>query len=151
MVVEHVRTSLLCRWPGGASNAPDAHGRSSAIGCGPVRTRRRHLDAARRDARREVPLPDRSSIQLAHQLLADISTPSRLVSKRELARLVRRAVAQLPDAEREIVLMRVFEGLSNVETAHVLGIDPATGSRRYARALLRLHDKLRRAGVEEGP
>ena len=116
------------------------------------RARRQHFATARRDARHEVPLPDRSSIQLVDQLLADTTTPSRCVGRREMARLVRQAVAQLPDAEREIVLMRVFEGLSNLETAHVLGIDPATGSRRYARALLRLHDKLRQAGVEEeGP
>jgi RNA polymerase sigma-70 factor (ECF subfamily) len=67
--------------------------------------------------------------------------------RRELAERVRQGVAQLSDLDREIVLLRNFEGLSNQEAATVLDIEPATASQRYGRALLRL----RRLLAGEGP
>jgi DNA-directed RNA polymerase specialized sigma24 family protein len=38
--------------------------------------------------------------------------------------------------------LRAFEGLENDETAHVLGLEPGTASKRYGRALLRLRQAL---------
>src|ERR671923_1650966 len=63
---------------------------------------RRHLGAARRGVAREVPLPDRSSLLLAGQFLAAGPSPSEQLDRHELARLVRQAVAELPDLEREM-------------------------------------------------
>src|SRR6516162_882228 len=74
--------------------------------------RRRHVKAARRAVDREVALPVRSSLLLAQQLIAPGSTPSQKLDHQELARRVRRAVAQLQDADQEVLLMRTFEGLS---------------------------------------
>jgi RNA polymerase sigma-70 factor (ECF subfamily) len=111
--------------------------------------RRYHLGAARRSVERELPLPERSSLLLAKQLFATGSTPSQQVVKREFTRRVREAVRQLPDGDREVLALRNLEGLSNQETAQVLEIDPATASRRYGRAVLRLRDILVQSGLME--
>ncbi len=110
---------------------------------------RRHLNAAGRDVKREVPLPDRSSLGLAHTLLAPDSTPSRQLAASELARRVRQAVARLPEADREILLMRTFEGASYQEIACVLDIRADTAKKRHGRALLRLHKILLEGGLTE--
>jgi RNA polymerase sigma-70 factor, ECF subfamily len=111
--------------------------------------RRQHLQAARRAVGREVPLPERSSLLLAQQLLAPGSTPSQRLDRRELAQRVRQALAQLPEPDQEILIMRAFEGLSNQEVASVLEIDPGTASKRHGRALLRLHQILSQGGLTE--
>jgi RNA polymerase sigma-70 factor (ECF subfamily) len=98
---------------------------------------------------RDVPLPDRSSLQLARQLLASGSTPSQQLIKREFVRRVRDAVSQLPDGDREVLVLRNLEGLSNREAAQVLAMDPATASRRYGRAVLRLRAILLQSGLTE--
>jgi RNA polymerase sigma-70 factor (ECF subfamily) len=116
-----------------------------------LKARRHHLGTARRALGREVPLPERSSLVLARQLLAGGSTPSQHLDHRDLARRLRQAVAQLPEADREVVMMRHFEGLSNREVACLLGLDPATASKRHGRALLRLHRILFEGGMTESP
>jgi RNA polymerase sigma-70 factor, ECF subfamily len=110
--------------------------------------RRRHVEAGRRAVGREVPLPDRSSLLLAGGLLAG-SSPSRQAGRRELARRVRQALALLPEADREVLLLRAFEGLSNQEVACVLDLDPDAASKRHGRALLRLHQLLADGGLRE--
>jgi RNA polymerase sigma-70 factor (ECF subfamily) len=60
---------------------------------------------------------------------------------------VRQAVAELSEADREMILMRNFEQLANQQAAAVLGIDPATASQRYGRALIRLRAILAALGV----
>jgi RNA polymerase sigma-70 factor (ECF subfamily) len=69
--------------------------------------------------------------------------------RREFAGHVRQAMARLPQADQEVLMMRKLEGLSNQETAQVLRIDPATASRRYGRAVLRLRDMLLESGLLE--
>ena len=110
---------------------------------------RHHVDAQRRAVGREVALPDRSSLQLFGQLLAASSTPSQQLSRAELAHRVRQAVARLADIDKEILLMRNLEGLSNHEVAQVLEIAPAAASQRYGRALLRLRKLLLAGGLSE--
>jgi RNA polymerase sigma-70 factor (ECF subfamily) len=110
---------------------------------------RHHIGAARRAVGRDVPLPDKSSVQLARQLLAAGSTPSEQLVQCEFVRRVRQAVHQLPDGDREVLVLRNLEGLSNREAAQVLGMDPATASRRYGRAVLRLRALLLQSGLGE--
>src|SRR5262245_41161547 len=107
-----------------------------------VMLRRHHIGAARRTVTRDLPLPERSSLLLAQQLLAAGSTPSQKLIRREFVRRVREAVSQLPEGDREVLVLRNLEGLSNQETAHVLHMDPATASRRYGRAVVRLREIL---------
>jgi RNA polymerase sigma-70 factor (ECF subfamily) len=98
---------------------------------------------------RDVPLPERSSLDLAQKLLASGTTPSEQLARRELARRVRQALAELAEADRDMLLMRNFEGLSNQEVARLLGINPAAASQRYGRALLRLRNLLLDSGFSE--
>jgi RNA polymerase sigma-70 factor (ECF subfamily) len=114
-----------------------------------LKARRHHLGAARRALDREVQLPEQSSLVLARRLLAGGPSPSRQVSEREMARRLREAVARLPEADREVVVLRHFEGLSNQEVACLLALSPATASRRHGRAVLRLHRILFEGGLTE--
>jgi RNA polymerase sigma-70 factor (ECF subfamily) len=109
---------------------------------------RYHRGTARRAAGREVPLPERSSLVLARQLLAG-SSPSRALDRGDLAQRLRQAMAQLPKDDREVILMRHFEGLSNQEIGCLLGIDAGTVSKRHGRAILRLHRILFASGITE--
>jgi RNA polymerase sigma-70 factor (ECF subfamily) len=110
--------------------------------------RRRH-GAARRSLEREVQLPNRSSLALAQQLMASGLSPSEQFDQHELARLVRVAVAKLPDADRDIIIMRMYERLTNEEIACVLGIEHAAMRQRYGRALLRLRKILVESGLTD--
>ena len=83
--------------------------------------RRQHVRAERRSVERDVALPDQSSLLLAQQLLASGSSPSEQLAKRELTRRVNRAIAKLAESDREILLMRNFEGLTNREIAKIIG------------------------------
>jgi RNA polymerase sigma-70 factor (ECF subfamily) len=103
---------------------------------------RRHLGAKRRSVRNEFPLPENSSLSLAAPFLARGATPSQLVSRRELVARIRQVMQQLAEPDREILILRNLEQLSNQETAQVLAIAPATASQRYGRALLRLRQLL---------
>jgi RNA polymerase sigma-70 factor (ECF subfamily) len=108
---------------------------------------RRHAVAGCRSVGRAVALPASSSAVLGRQLLAPASSPSQVLRRQELAGRVRQAVAEISGADREIVLMRNFEQLTNQQAAAVLGIDPATASQRYGRALMRLRAILADLGV----
>ncbi|HEV3078754.1 MAG TPA: sigma-70 family RNA polymerase sigma factor [Gemmataceae bacterium] len=111
--------------------------------------RRQHVRSERRTVERDVALPDRSSLLLAQQLLAGSSSPSEQLAKRELRRRVNKAVADLAETDREILLMRNFEGLSNQEVSQLLGISLTAASQRYGRALLRLRKILIDRGLPE--
>jgi RNA polymerase sigma-70 factor (ECF subfamily) len=111
--------------------------------------RRDHAGAARRSVEREVTLPDGSAAEFARQLLAPGSTPSQHLSREELARHVREAMSRLPEPDREVLLLRHFEGLSNPEVAALLGLSPGAVSKRYGRAVLRLHALLFPEGLTE--
>jgi len=111
--------------------------------------RRRHAGAECRSVKREAPLPEQSSLLLAQPFLANGPSPSQALDKGELARRVRAAVSRLSEADQELLLMRTFEGLSNQEVGCVLGVDPGTASKRYGRALVRLHHLLAAEGLTE--
>jgi RNA polymerase sigma-70 factor (ECF subfamily) len=114
-----------------------------------LKIHRHHATTARRAVGREIPLPEQSSMLLAQHLLGAGSTPSQQVNRRELATRVRQAIAQLADADREILILRHFEGLSNPEVGQLLGLDPGTVSKRHGRAMLRLHKILFESGLTE--
>ena len=44
------------------------------------------------------------------------------------------------ELDREVIALRHFEELSNIETAEILSIEPAAASKRYLRALKRLRE-----------
>jgi RNA polymerase sigma-70 factor (ECF subfamily) len=111
-----------------------------------LRLRRKHVEVAGRAVGREKPLPDRSSVLLARQVLAGVAPDAR-VQEAELAAQVQGALALLDDIDREVLLLRTFDALSNAEAAAVLDIQPAAARKRYGRALRRLRQALIDAGI----
>lgn len=112
-----------------------------------IDARRRHVEAGCRAAGAEVPLPDQSSFQLANHLAASGPAASKLARMAEAAELVRQALAALDESDREVILLRNYEGLSNADAAAVLGLDISASSKRYARALLKLRQLLNADGL----
>jgi RNA polymerase sigma-70 factor (ECF subfamily) len=111
--------------------------------------RRQHVEADCRSVDHEIPLPENSSATLARQILSREPDPGQQAVEQELAQRLRRAMASLPETDREILLMRNFEGLTNEEAAQVLGLEPAATSKRYGRAILKLRKLLLESGLGE--
>lgn len=112
-----------------------------------IDTYRRHRVSAKRNMDREQPLataagPDQSTLELAIQLCDPALTPAAAATQREIATRVESAVEKMNDQDREIILMRHYEHLSNLEIAEVLGLNPPAASMRYLRAVRRLRDVL---------
>ena len=108
---------------------------------------RRHHQAQKRGVNREQPLArpgwmDKSSLELAGQLIDPERTPASAALQEELQRRLHDALAGLDDDDRDILLMRHFEQLSNQEVASSLGLTEAAASMRYLRAIRRLRDVL---------
>ena len=110
--------------------------------------RRRHIGAQKRSLNREMALSDQSSIILAEQFLAE--RPSQVLQRSELLEQVRQAVTELGDRDREIIMLRHIEELTNGEVAELLGLDESTASQRYGRAVIRLRDRLVKRGIASG-
>ena len=111
-----------------------------------IDTYRRHRVSAKRNMDREQPMaatgPDESSVDLAIQLSDPNLTPAAIATQREIAEKVEAAISQLDERDQEIVLMRHYEHLSNLEIAEVLGLNPPAASMRYLRAVRRLRQVL---------
>jgi RNA polymerase sigma-70 factor (ECF subfamily) len=108
---------------------------------------RRHRQAQRRSMDREQPivpgvLAGHSSFELAGQLLDQEPTPATAAVRHELQARLQDAVAALDDDDREVILMRHAEQLSNQEVAALLGLSEAAASMRYLRAVRRLRATL---------
>ena len=106
-----------------------------------VDTHRRHLGAQMRDAGREISLDygtDANSASLAIQLLGNLTGPSQAALRAELQANLQEALDKLEPLDREVLALRHFEQLSNVESARVLEITEWAASKRYLRALERL-------------
>jgi RNA polymerase sigma-70 factor (ECF subfamily) len=110
---------------------------------------RQHRRVGKRTVDREVGIPEGSAVDLVQRLFVRDSTPSRRLERAETALRVREVLAQLPEPDREILLMRNLEALSNQEVAEVLQIEPVAASQRYGRALLRLRKLLLASGLLE--
>jgi RNA polymerase sigma-70 factor (ECF subfamily) len=108
---------------------------------------RRHRASAKRSVDREqamhVPAGmDRSSIELAAQLVDPELTPAAAATQQEMAQRVEAAIAELPEQDAEIIVMRHYEHLSNQEIAVALGLTEPAASMRYLRAVRRLREVL---------
>jgi len=109
----------------------------------------RHHGAAPRSVDHEAGLPERSSMLLARHLLSGGPSPSQHLARREVARRVREALAQLSETDREILLMRNVEELPYEEIGCLLDLSAAAARKRYGRALLRLQKTLLDEGLLE--
>lgn len=104
---------------------------------------RRHLGVQARDAGREVSLyrgalPEATSAALAAQLIGKQTSPSHAAARVELKIRLQEALNSMEELDREVLALRHFEQLTNVETARALGISETAACNRYVRALERL-------------
>ena len=97
-------------------------------------------DEMRRPASRATTesLDDESGTVVLDINVADQRTPSDSVAAREEAELVRRALMQLPDNYRAVLVLRHYENLKLREIAEVLEVPEGTVSSRMAEALSQL-------------
>jgi len=114
---------------------------------------RHHIGAEMRNAARDVRIdqPDSSntSLCLAAQLAGTLTSPSQAAAGLEMMQRLEQAIASMAALDQEIIAMRHFEDLTNVESAEALGISPTAASNRYVRAIARLKEILTALGGSE--
>ncbi|MEZ6119837.1 MAG: sigma-70 family RNA polymerase sigma factor [Pirellulaceae bacterium] len=108
---------------------------------------RRHRGSGKRSVDREqanvAPAAmDRSTLELAAQLCDPEMTPAAAATMQELQKRFQAAIEELDEHDREVVLMRHFEQLSNSDVAQALGLTEPAASMRYLRAMRRLRKLL---------
>ena len=117
---------------------------------------RRHLGVQARDAGREVrlldgPWPEPTSAALAAQLLGRDTRPSVAAIRAERQRRLQDALNSMDPLDREVLVLRHFEELTNTEVARELRLQESVASKRYIRALRKLKEILKAlpGGIEE--
>ncbi len=106
-----------------------------------VDARRRHLLAARRDARRSGPLPEHASGAVSASL-ARLCPPSHDARVAERGRHLERAMESLPESYREVIRLRIVEGLPTNAAAAAMGRTPGALSVLLCKAVKRLGEAL---------
>jgi RNA polymerase sigma-70 factor, ECF subfamily len=105
----------------------------------------RDLTRAKRDVRKERSLQgdlDASASKLENWLAADQSSPSQKAERHEGALRLAEALAQLPETQREAVVLRHFQGLSLAEIAEQLECTTAAVTGLLHRGLKNLRKSL---------
>ena len=105
----------------------------------------RGMGRARRDAGRERSLErdlEASSLRLGSCLAAEQSSPSQKVCREERGVALAAALAELPPAQREAVLLRYFHGRSLPEVARQLGRTVPSAVGLLQRGLKGLRERL---------
>jgi RNA polymerase sigma-70 factor (ECF subfamily) len=74
------------------------------------------------------------------QLADSLTSPSQCAVRNEAVGQLRTALQDLGETDREVLVLRHLEQLSNNEVAEILGIDKYAASKRYVRALERLRN-----------
>ncbi|HXY36221.1 MAG TPA: sigma-70 family RNA polymerase sigma factor [Planctomycetaceae bacterium] len=114
---------------------------------------RHHIGAEMRNAARDVRIdqPDsaNTSLCLATQLAGTLTSPSQAAAGHEMIQKLEQAIGSMAELDQEIIAMRHFEDLTNVEAAEALGISPTAASNRWVRALARLKEILSSFGDSE--
>jgi RNA polymerase sigma-70 factor (ECF subfamily) len=109
-----------------------------------VRLHERHVLADRRSVKREAfampALPEQSADRLVRQLSGTRGSPADQLIAAERHAHLRAALLELSESDREILVLRHLEELSNSEIAEILGIRVDAVRARHTRAL----DRLRR-------
>ncbi|MEO0324666.1 MAG: RNA polymerase sigma factor [Myxococcota bacterium] len=135
-----LQQGLVAAFRGAASFRGDAKARTwlfTVVRNASLRHRRRES----RHAHESVPDDDALlDLGLAAGWGAD---PEQLAARAEERALLARALARLPERDREVVMLRDVEGLAGPETAEVLGLAEAAMKSRLHRARLRLAVALR--------
>lgn len=104
---------------------------------------RKHLGTRRRDAGLEISLhhgqwPQATSASLAARLLGKLTSASRAAIRAEQRLIVQEALNRMDPIDREVLVLRHFEHLTNDQVAVLLDLKRPAASQRYIRALQRL-------------
>jgi len=147
---------FLARLLGGAEAAADlcqevflrvyqAGGRYRETGAFSTWLYRIALNVARDAARRKRldPLPLTNGELTGHG-----PSPDAVCAQRETARLVARAVAELPEPLRLVLVLRHYEEMSFEDIARLTGTPASTLKSRFGAALARLRDRLHALGLD---
>ncbi len=108
---------------------------------------RRHLGAQARDAGREISIdggriPQATTAALAAQLLGHDTRASEAAIRAERKLRLEQALNRMDPVDREVLVLRHFEQLTNGECARVLKLSESAATKRYIRALRRLKEIL---------
>ena len=108
---------------------------------------RQHLGARMRDAALEISLdhghwPPADPECLAAHLTGQLTSPSQAAMRAEQEARLAEALGRMDPIDREVLVLRHFDELSNNEVAALFGIGKAAASHRYVRALERLREIL---------
>lgn len=108
-----------------------------------LQVHRRHLATQKRGADMEVSLyrgamPAAEPITLARSLFGRFTSPSNGAIRAEVQVRLQEVLNTMDPIDREILVLRHMEELSNEEAATVLGLKKTAASNRYIRALKRL-------------
>ena len=109
--------------------------------------RRRHLGDQKSSVQREFSINQQeagqsTSLCLAARLAGLETSPSQVAARNETVQSFEKAIAQMNPVAQEILALRHFEDLTNLEVAESLGIQPKVASIHYMRALERLKELL---------
>jgi RNA polymerase sigma-70 factor (ECF subfamily) len=120
-----------------------------------VDVHRRHLGAKRRDVFREqsidhLAIENSTAASLVACLAAQVTSPSGAALRNERANALRAAIASMDSIDREVLMLRHFEELTNQEVAETLDIRETSASNRYVRALRRLKQILESIAMLDG-
>jgi RNA polymerase sigma-70 factor (ECF subfamily) len=106
---------------------------------------RRHLNTEKRSVQKESRIPEfrpsAGTDSLVLKFASKLTSPSSAAFRSEMQERLRKAIDGLKVEDRNILLLRHFEELTNFEAAVELGITPAAASKRYLRALQRLREE----------
>ena len=104
-----------------------------------IHTRRRSVD---REASAHLPLPERSALRPGQTAGLVEHKPERALIRDELRQRVRSTLDRMAPRDREVLVLRYLEMLTNPEIADVLGIAEGAVKVRHFRALERFRGLL---------
>lgn len=81
---------------------------------------------------------------------SEVTQPDEVASGRARAAALERALAQLAEPHREVLLLCVIEGLETSEVAQVLGLKDEAVRKRLSRARAELADRMKRTATMIG-
>jgi RNA polymerase sigma-70 factor (ECF subfamily) len=84
---------------------------------------------------------------LGDRLESPMGTPREVVEESEIATLIREAIDTLPEKEKNVVLLRHYQGLKFREIAEVTGLTPRTVQNCLRRGRDKLSQRLTRLGL----
>ena len=105
------------------------------------------LDALRRRKRlrnKFTALFKSAEVHPAPESVSGEVNPDRALSNKELGRLIETAVADLPEEQRTVLVLREYEGYSYGEIANLVGCKPGTVMSRLHLARTKLQARLKR-------